>query len=101
MASSSMCASPRVDARERASVVFPEPEQPTTAMRSMSAFLFGRSDQDLVDGDAAGLRHGVADALRDVLRLHDLNAAEGLRHALQDFGPVVRSQFGGRGPWFD
>src|SRR5271163_4964769 len=97
MPSSSMFGTRMTQASARARVVLPDPEHPTTATRSISALLFGRPDQDLVDRDAARLGHGVTDALRDVLRAHDLNAAEGLRHALQDLGPIVGGEFGGDG----
>src|ERR1700722_71252 len=98
MASSSMFGTSMARASARLRVVLPDPEQPTTATRSMSALLFGRPDQDLVHGDAARLGHGIADALGDVLRSHDLDAPEGLGHTLQDLGTVVRGQLGGRGP---
>src|ERR1700677_2252676 len=101
MASSSIFGTRRTRASVRARVVLPDPEHPTTETRSISALLFGRPDQDLVDGDAAGLGHGVADALRDVLRMHDLNATEGLRHALQDLGPVVEGELSSSGAGFD
>src|SRR5271154_5713002 len=101
MASSSMFDACKTRANARARVVLPDPEHPTTATRSMSTLLFRRPDQDLVHRDAARLGHGVPDALRDVLGVHDLNAAEGLRHAFQDLGPVVERELGGRRPGFD
>src|SRR5580692_909828 len=101
MPSSSMFGTRMTRASARASVVLPDPEHPTTATRSISALLFGRPDQDLVDRDAAGLGHRVTDARRDVLRMHDLNTTEGLGHALQDLGPVVGGQLGGRRSGFD
>src|SRR6516162_2279486 len=101
MESSSTCETPRARASDAARVVFPEPEQPTTTMRWISALLLGRPDQDLVHRDAAGLRHGVADGLCDVLGLHDLDPTELLGHALEDLWPVVKCQLGGGRPGFD
>src|SRR5271168_4784960 len=94
MESSSMWGTPNARASATASVVFPEPEHPTTATRSISALLFGRPDQDLVHHDPAGLGHGVSDALGDVLGLHDLDAPEGLCHPLENLRPVVEGQLG-------
>src|SRR5271165_6878826 len=96
MASSSTCGTQSARATSAARAVLPDPEHPTTAIRSMSALLLGGPDQDLVDRHAPRLRDRVADALRDVLRQHDLRAGELLGHTLEDLRPVVEGQFGGR-----
>src|SRR5580698_5954288 len=92
MASSSTCAPFNTRATAAASVVLPDPEHPTMTTRRMSALLLRRPNQDFVDRDAARLGDGVANALRNVLCVHDLDAAEGLGHALEDLRAVVGSQ---------
>src|SRR6516162_5543993 len=101
MASSSTWCTPRAAASCAASVVFPDPEHPTTETRRMSALLLGRPDQDFVDRDPARPGHGEPDGLGDVLCLHDLDPPERLGHALQDLGAVLKRQLRCRGTWFD
>src|SRR6516165_2293787 len=101
MASSSTWGTPSAAASRTASVVFPDPEHPTTETRRMSALLLGRPDQNFVDRDPARPGHGEPDGLGDVLCLHDLDPPERLGHALQDFGAVLKSKLRSRGPGFD
>ena len=57
--------------------------------------LFGRPNEDLVDGDMPWTGHDVFDRIGDVACVESLNGAETLPYSLQDLRAIVARELGG------
>ena len=57
--------------------------------------LFGRPNEDLVDGDMPWTGHDVFDRIGDVGCVESLNGAEALPYSLQDLRAIVARELGG------